>query len=218
MPISNINIKNAHAIFGPNITNIRGEMVWCKPERVITDSIGIPHKILNVHSHVTLVVDVMFVNSIPFLVSASLNINLIMIGHAPHHTATKLVYLLKCIVHVHAWAHFMVQTILMDNKFDYSRYNFPLVNMNIPAAVEHIYKIEQCIWVIKERAQGILICTLPYSCLPQQMLIHLLHFLSCGSTISLLCMAYPPISVPVKSFFITNLTINITAMPLWCLL
>jgi hypothetical protein len=117
-PITNADIVHAHKIFGPDLANIRGKTVRCKPERVTTDYVDIPHVILDVHSRVTLVAAVMFVNGVPFLVSASRNIILITIEHAPHCRAAKLGHLLQCIINVHAWAGFTVQTILMDNEFE----------------------------------------------------------------------------------------------------
>ena len=61
--------------------------------------------------------DVMFINSVPFLVSSSRNINLTTIERVPSRTADKLGFLLHCIINVYARAEFKVPTILMDNKF-----------------------------------------------------------------------------------------------------
>ncbi len=69
-PVTDADITNACAIFGPDLANIRGKMVRRKPERVRMDHVDIPRAILDMHSHVTLVANVMFVNGIPFLVSA----------------------------------------------------------------------------------------------------------------------------------------------------
>ena len=56
---------------------------------------------MEVNQRVTLAADVMFVNSVPFLVSVSRNINLITIEHAPSpRTATSLGSLLQRIVRV----------------------------------------------------------------------------------------------------------------------
>jgi hypothetical protein len=118
----------------------------------------------------------MFVNSIPFLVSVSCNINLITIEHAPPtQTASSLGALLLRIVQVYAQAGFTVSTILMDNKFEKNCDHVPGVNINTTAVAEHVGEIEQKIRVVKERARGI-ICTLPCKTLPQQLVIHLLHF------------------------------------------
>lgn len=80
-PITNTDIVNAHKIFGPDFANIRGKTVRRKPEHVNTDILEILHQILENQSHVTIVVDVMFVNSVLFLVSSSRKINLTMIEH-----------------------------------------------------------------------------------------------------------------------------------------
>jgi hypothetical protein len=117
----------------------------------------------------------MFVNSVPFLVSASRNINLITIKHAPYCTASKIAYLLERIVRVYNRAGFTVQTILMDYEFEKVHDHVPNIYLNLPAAGEHVGEIERRIRVIKERCRGI-ICTLPYPSLSQLMLVHLLHF------------------------------------------
>jgi hypothetical protein len=65
----------------------------------------------------------------------------------------------------------------MDNEFAKLKDLVPMLDLNLPAASEHVGKIERRIWVIKEQAHG-LVCTLPYPRLPQQMLIHLIHFVT----------------------------------------
>ena len=117
----------------------------------------------------------MFVNGIAFLVSASRTINLITIEHAPKRTASNLGIILNCILRVYNKAGFTVQILLMDNEFEKVRDHIPSVDLNTPAASEHIGEIERRIRLIKERARGI-VCTLPYPQLPQQIVIHLMHF------------------------------------------
>ena len=114
-PITPDDVSNAHAIFGPDLASIRGKTVRCKPARVVTDYVDIPRYIFDIHKQVTLTADIMFVNSVPFLVSASRNINLITIEHAPTRTASKLASLLQRIIRVYGRAGFSIQTILMDN-------------------------------------------------------------------------------------------------------
>ncbi len=81
------------------------------------------------------------------------------------------------IIRVYARAGFTVQTVLMDNEFEKLKDHVPMLALNIPAASEHVGDIEQRIRVVKECARG-LVCTLPYPHLPQQMLIHLIHFVT----------------------------------------
>ena len=55
-------LKNAHAIFGT---------VWRRPKCVITHYVNIPQTLVDLNKRVTLAADVMFVKSVPFLVSVS---------------------------------------------------------------------------------------------------------------------------------------------------
>jgi hypothetical protein len=108
-PITHDDIKNAHAIFGPDLANIRGKTARRNPEHIETDCVEILQDLLSFHKNVTLIVDVMCVNSIPFLVLALHNINLITIKHAPKHCfASKLGYLVQCIINVYAGMGFHV--------------------------------------------------------------------------------------------------------------
>jgi hypothetical protein len=63
----------------------------------------------------------------------------------------------------------------MDNEFEKVHDHVPMVDMNTPAATEHVAEIERRIRIIKERSRAIT-CTLPYKALPNQILIRLLHF------------------------------------------
>ncbi len=65
----------------------------------------------------------------------------------------------------------------MDIEFNKVHDHVPMLDVNTTAASKHVGDIEWRIRLIKERAWGI-ICTLPYSCLPRIMLIHLLHFIT----------------------------------------
>ncbi len=78
-PITNDDITNANKIFGTDLATLRGKTVRRRPKRVITDYVNIPRLLVEANQRVTLAADVMFVNSVPFLVSVSRNINLISI-------------------------------------------------------------------------------------------------------------------------------------------
>jgi hypothetical protein len=58
-PVTPTALQNANQIFGPNLAG------------VTTNYIEIPRAILEEHQRVTLAVDIMFVNGVPFLVSVS---------------------------------------------------------------------------------------------------------------------------------------------------
>ena len=70
-PVINDDIKNAHTIFGTDLTTIRGKTIRRRPKRVITDYVNILRPLVDGNTRVTLAADVMFVNSVPFLVTVS---------------------------------------------------------------------------------------------------------------------------------------------------
>jgi hypothetical protein len=124
---------------------------------------------------VTLVADVMFVNSLPFLVTSLGGIRLVTVEYLKSRTAKSLVHTLERVVHIYGMAGFIVQTALMDMEFKKLKDKLPNVILNTTAAREHVGEIERKIRVVKERAR----CTtsiLPYNILPKLMIIELMHF------------------------------------------
>ena len=82
-PVTTNTVKNAYQIFGPDLAGIRGRTVRRPPESVTTDYVQIPRAILKQHQLVTLAVDVMFVNGVLFLVSATIRLNLVSAKFTP---------------------------------------------------------------------------------------------------------------------------------------
>ena len=61
------------------------------------------------HKFVTLAADVMFVNSIPFLVIFSIKIRLVTVDHVPNRTAVQLAKSLMNIVKLYARGGFVIR-------------------------------------------------------------------------------------------------------------
>ena len=72
MPVTPIDVSNALAIFGPNLSRVKGGTVRTKPSWVETEFvIEIPRDFYKLNCFVTLTYDVLFVNGIPFLMTLS---------------------------------------------------------------------------------------------------------------------------------------------------
>ena len=74
MPITRESIKHAVSIWGPSVANLDGKTIRRRTDAVILNENTItplPHQILLNHSTVTLGMDVVKVNSIPFLATIS---------------------------------------------------------------------------------------------------------------------------------------------------
>ncbi len=89
-PITVQDVNNAHYIHGRDLANIRGKMTRRKPEHVQVDYVQIPRDFVNMHKYVTLAADVMFMNGLPFLVTLSRGISLVMIEYLPSRMAKHL--------------------------------------------------------------------------------------------------------------------------------
>ena len=68
-PLTIHDVKNSHAIFGPNIAGVIGKTVRQKPDIVMTYYMAVPCDFLALHKCVTLVADVCFVDNIVFLIT-----------------------------------------------------------------------------------------------------------------------------------------------------
>ena len=82
-PIKIHDVKNAHAILGPDLAGVRGKTVRHDPGHVIIDYFSIPRDLLNKKKHVTIVADVMFVKNTRFLVTMYRGIKSIPVEHIP---------------------------------------------------------------------------------------------------------------------------------------
>jgi hypothetical protein len=109
-------IKNANQIFGPNLAGVRGRTIRTAPEPVRVDYVQIPRAILDRHGIVTLAVDCMFVNGVPFLVSVSRGLNLITAEFTPPRTAKNLAAGIRNIKALYEKGGFQVGHVLMDNE------------------------------------------------------------------------------------------------------
>ncbi len=64
-------LANANHIYGKDLGGVRGKTTRIKPDRVYEETVNVPRDFYHLHHFVTLVADVMFVNSAAFLVTMS---------------------------------------------------------------------------------------------------------------------------------------------------
>jgi hypothetical protein len=73
-PVTTEDVNIAKKIFGPEISSLKGKTTRRKPVPVIEDCIKIPRELIAAQHSVTLCLDGMKVNGIPFLTTISKNI------------------------------------------------------------------------------------------------------------------------------------------------
>ncbi len=117
-PVTISNVDNTNQIFGPDLANLRGKTTRAKPDHVRIEYARIQKDFIQLHKHMTIVADIMFVNRLPFLITSSRGISLVTIKHLPSQTAKRLVHTLEQVFRIYGSAGFVVQTTMMDMEFD----------------------------------------------------------------------------------------------------
>jgi hypothetical protein len=136
--------------------------------------IQIPRALLERHQRVTLAVDFMFINGVPFLVSVSRGLNLVTAEYTPSCTAKQLAAGIRRVMNLNLCGGFHVGTVLIDNEFKKLRNLVPILVLNTTAAKKQVLEVERCIWLRKEGRRGIL-NTLQFKKMPQVILIELIY-------------------------------------------
>jgi hypothetical protein len=127
------------------------------------------------YRNITLCIDIMFVNKIPFFLSISQNICFITAAVLPNCQAASLIKALKDINGVYWQRGFRITVILGDSDFECTRSSAAgdlHSDLNICEEEEHVPDIERCIRTIKERTR----CTYtmaPFEHFPPRMIIEM---------------------------------------------
>jgi hypothetical protein len=175
-PISTSDVSNARAIFGLDLTSVRGKAVQRTPAPVVADYVSVPRSLVETNRIITLVVDMFFVDGTPFLTTMAWRMKFVTAEHVPVRTATNRSKHITWVFEVYKRAGFVVRTILMDGEFEKIRPLLPNLECNTAAAKEHVSEAEQMIRTIKELTRRLL-STLPFSHMPRRMKIEFLYFI-----------------------------------------
>ena len=176
-PVTTIDVDNALKIFGPSVASLKGKTSRTRPDRIRQGVVEVPIELLRDRRDVTLHVDVMQVNSIPFLVTISEDLGFTTIESLPSSTSPTVLQAIKTVIKVYKFRDFFVRNISMDNAF--TPLEGDLVSMsiipNFVSASEHVPHIERRIRVIKERMHA-LRHTLPFRKVPKLLIRELGKF------------------------------------------
>ena len=177
-PVTLVDISNSRHVFGPDLPGIKSKTVRRKPARVEVEDALVTRTIYDDYHcfvFVTLTADVMFVNSLPFLVTMSCRIRLITVEYTPSRTAKQLGSSITKVVHLYAIGGFVINIVLMDQEFDKIFDEVPKLEINTTAEREHMGEIERAIRTVKEQSRA-LVSYQPYVVLPKPIVIHPVYF------------------------------------------
>jgi hypothetical protein len=173
-PIKPAHIANTLTIFGPSAAGVHRKTVHHKPEQVEAEPGCIPDNFHRFHKFVVLTTDVMFVNSMAFLITLSRKFWLATIENLPTCMTTQLSNSLTKIVRLYACTGFITRVIMIDQEFDKVEDANEMVEINTTAASEHVGEIKWYICAAKERSRALLL-DLSFTLLPRQVIIHLVY-------------------------------------------
>ncbi|OEU11892.1 hypothetical protein FRACYDRAFT_245012 [Fragilariopsis cylindrus CCMP1102] len=173
-PITKKDVNMALDMLGKSKYSVQGKTVRHQPDAVDTQEISVPTKILDYYSSVTLSIDVMHVNKVPFLISVSEHIHYGTIKALDSMKIPILELEIQRIIKLYAVRGFHVKFILVDIQFKAIKDRGQLTaTVNVVGKGEHVPAIERFIRVIKERCRCYY-AMLPFKSLPRIMVIHLL--------------------------------------------
>jgi hypothetical protein len=173
-PITKRDVKMAYDMLGRSKYGIEGKTVRHQPDAVVTDSMPVPTTILDYYKDVTLSVDILYVNKVPFLVSISEHIHYGTIRAIESMKISVLEEEIKRIIQLYAVRGFNIKYIMVDIQFKAIKDRGLLdAIVNVVGKGEHAPAIERFIRVIKERCRCYF-AMIPFDNLPRIMVIHLL--------------------------------------------
>ncbi len=174
-PVTVKDMGTAIKVWGPSIAMLKGKTVRTTPPVVRQDVIEIPKEIQELHKDVTLKIDIIFVNKIPFFTTYSVVICFLLVTHLSNRKALTIFNALKSMCGYYLQQGFQIVFIKGDGEFAPLEAWMAMVyvapKLNLVSANEHVPEIERKIWVIKERVRAV-IYSIPFNSLPARMLVH----------------------------------------------
>jgi len=175
-PINKADILRAEDIFGANIGSLQGKTTRKKSERIVTTIHELPTQIIQRHGNVTIEVDIMYVNGIPFVVTTSRSIHFCMAEMIKNEKSMTIAMAIKQVLKIYHRHGFKVQFLLGDGQFEHIKKYFVDTDLtiNITGLNEHVPAIERAIRTIKERIRAI-VNQLPFKAYPHRLIVEMVY-------------------------------------------
>jgi len=114
-PITKEDILHAEDILGPNLGSLKGKTVRKTPERVVLNSLdNLPVELLTEHGNVTIAIDIMYINEIPFMMTTSRAIHFGTAEMIKNKTKLTIIKSIQQIINTYHGCGFKIKHILGD--------------------------------------------------------------------------------------------------------
>ena len=147
-PITRRDIAIAEDVYGPNLGSVKGKT----PNKVVKHVAGntdpVPPDILLRHRHVSIAVDIMFVNKEPFLISYSRSLRFGITSHLSSRKIDSVGDSLQGMMDMYTSRGFEMDNIFADIEFEKLRSRFPI--LNTAGTDDHVPEIERYSRTVKD--------------------------------------------------------------------
>jgi hypothetical protein len=142
-PIGRADILAAKAIFGPNVNTVKGKTVCHGELHVKSDVSPIPREILSLYRNVTLCVNIMYVNKLPFLLTISRNIKFATIKLLANRLEETIWKCVSNVMRLYGSRGFLVNMLHADGEFEMLRRRLSDAksDLNVYSNAEHVPKV-----------------------------------------------------------------------------
>ena len=117
-PIVRSDIVAAEDLFGPDVNSLRGKTVRRGEKHVTSDILPIPRDILSLYRELTLCVDIMYVNKLPFLVTISRAVKFGTIEFLTNRREDTIGQCIKNVMRLYGSRGFLVTMTHADGEFE----------------------------------------------------------------------------------------------------
>ena len=148
-PVTRRDIHIAKDIYGPNLGSLKGKTTRRTLPHVPSGTDPIPYELLKRHPGVTIMVDIFFINNIPFLLSLSRGLQFLTVEVLPNRQIVMVKDRIRSICKLYQRRGFKVESLHADSEFEPIRSEFPFINTS--DADDHQPDIERAIRSVKDR-------------------------------------------------------------------
>ena len=176
-PVTPRDVRLMKRILGANVPGLKGKTVRNKKAEIQTLMEPVPQHVREFYQDITLAIDIMKVNKIPFLTTLSKSIHFTTATPLAKMELDKVYNVINDLVKFYRKRRFKVAIIMADGQFDGLRTKLAgmEITLNIVGRDEHVPEIERMHRVIKERSRSTFHNT-PFKKLPQRMVTELIRY------------------------------------------